>query len=307
METVAGGRRMGGVATWSERGQDKGGSAARATRVRQCRWQAVATGWRVSGTGPGAFAGELHETVDSERPTDVSLPVVLHNTPTAFAERPMNRSIRSVLPVLLLTLATGPLLAQAAAPATPVPGPGEPTLEEVRAATEKYRDVNVALAEGYVRDPMDMCVTAVMEAHPADAGDMGIHYIRMDLLEITAPPNPRVDGNSTYTDFRQPAILIYEPQADGSLELVAVENLVFEASWRAAGHDGPPSFHGVPYDYMADDPATEVDEAHMFMPHWDRHVWLFRDNPNGVFTPFNPNVTCAHHVPAAHGGGHAGG
>ena len=171
----------------------------------------------------------------------------------------------------------------------------EPDLDSVRAATERFRDVEVALAEGYVRDPLDLCDTADMMGRPAELGAMGIHFFRPDLLGITAPPNPRVDGNGTHTDFLRPSILIYEPQADGSLELVAVENLVFEASWRAAGHDERPSFHGVPYDHMVDDPATPADEAHLFQPHFDRHVWIYRDNPNGVFAPFNPNVTCEHH------------
>jgi hypothetical protein len=139
---------------------------------------------------------------------------------------------------------------------------------------------------------------------PAEEGAMGIHYFRPDLLGITGPPNPRVDGTGTHTDFRSPAVLIYEPQADGSLELVAVENLVFLRAWEAAGHRGAPTFHGVPYDRMADDPATEVDEAHGFEPHYDRHVWLFRDNPTGVFSPFNPAVSCAHHTPhEAHSAG----
>ena len=40
--------------------------------------------------------------------------------------------------------------------------PAEPTLEQVRAVTEKYRDVKVALAEGYVPDPTGMCMTADM-------------------------------------------------------------------------------------------------------------------------------------------------
>jgi hypothetical protein len=31
----------------------------------------------------------------------------------------------------------------------PAPGPGEPTLDEVRRATDRFRDVSVALAEGY--------------------------------------------------------------------------------------------------------------------------------------------------------------
>jgi hypothetical protein len=180
-------------------------------------------------------------------------------------------------------------------PSKPRPAPGEPTLDEVRQATERFRDVKVALAEGYIRDPMNLCDTAEMMGRPASLGAMGIHYFRPDLLGITAPPSPRVNGTGIHTDFRKPSILIYEPQADGSLTLVAVENLVFAASWRAAGHKTPPSFHGVKWDSMVDDPKTTVDEAHMFEPHFDRHVWLYRDNPNGTFAQFNPTVSCAHH------------
>ena len=164
-----------------------------------------------------------------------------------------------------------------------------------RAATERFRDVNVAIAEGFLRDPFNTCETAEMIGRPAALGAMGIHYFRPDLLGVTAPPNPRVNGTGTHTDFRTPAILIYEPQADGSLALVAVENLVFKASWAAAGHAEPPSFLGVPFDSMEDDPATPMDEAHRFEPHYDRHVWIYRENPNGMFAQFNPNVSCQHH------------
>jgi hypothetical protein len=175
------------------------------------------------------------------------------------------------------------------------PGPGEPTLADVRFATERFQDVNVALAEGYIRDPFNICDSAEMMGRPASYGAMGIHYFRPDLLGITAPPSPRVNGVGTHTDFRKPSILIYEPQADGSMALVAVENLVFAAAWKAAGNAEPPSFHGVPYDSMIDDPTTPIDEAHMFEPHFDRHVWIYRDNPNGVFAQFNPSVSCANH------------
>ena len=72
-----------------------------------------------------------------------------------------------------------------------------------------------------------MCDTAAMMGRPASLGAMGIHYFRPDLLGITAPPSPRVNGVGTHTDFRRPSILIYEPQEDGAVELVAVENLVF--------------------------------------------------------------------------------
>lgn len=196
----------------------------------------------------------------------------------------------------LMALAGG-LVAARARSVDPVsrPGPGEPTLEEVKRATERFRDVKVALAEGFVPDPGNLCDSAEMMGRPASYGAMGIHYFRPDLLGITAPPSPRVNGDGTHTDFWKPSILIYEPQADGSLALVAVENLVFAAAWRAAGHTEPPTFHGVPYDSMVDDPSTPVDEAHMFEPHFDRHVWLHRENPRGVFAQFNPAVTCAHH------------
>jgi hypothetical protein len=196
------------------------------------------------------------------------------------------------------------LLALLLAAAMPAQATPEPDLAAIRAATERFRNVEVALAEGYVRDPTDMCDTAEMMGRPAEIGAMGIHFFRPDLLGITAPPNPRVDGNGTHTDFNRPAILIYEPQADGSLELVAVENLVFQRAWHAAGHAERPTIHGRSYDVMADDPATAVDEAHGFEPHYDQHIWLYRDNPRGTYEPFNPNVSCRHHR-GGHGA-HAG-
>ena len=195
----------------------------------------------------------------------------------------------------LLALACGFAAATAtyAAGPVPAPAPGEPTLAEVRAATARFQDVKVALAEGYV-DAGAPCETAAGMGMDKSLGGMGIHLFRPDMLGIAGPPNPRISGSGTHTDFRKPAILIYEPRMDGSLELVAVENLVFEKAWTDAGNKGRPSFHGVAYEHMADDPATAADEAHMFEPHFDKHVWLFRNNPNGVFTPFNPKVTCEH-------------
>ncbi len=195
-----------------------------------------------------------------------------------------------------LSLSAALAAGMAISPGTrPGPAASEPTLDEVRQATERFRDVNVALAEGYIRDPFNLCDTADMMGRPASLGAMGIHYFRPDLLGITAPPSPRVNGVGTHTDFRKPSILIYEPEADGSLQLVAVENLVFAAAWKAAGHAEPPSFHGVTWDSMVDDPKTTIDEAHMFEPHFDRHVWIYRENRNGMFAQFNPAVSCEHH------------
>ncbi|WP_242500832.1 hypothetical protein [Tropicimonas sp. IMCC6043] len=167
-------------------------------------------------------------------------------------------------------------------------------LDAMRTATEKYKSVEVALSEGYIPDPSGHCIDAAAEGLPAEWGGMGIHYLRPDLLKLS-PPGDRVDGASTHTDFMAPAILLYEPQADGSLELVGVENLVFEAAWLADGHDGPPVLNNREWDHMSDDPNTSGDEAHGFMPHFDQHVWLFRENPSGDLMPFNPMVTCENH------------
>lgn len=177
-------------------------------------------------------------------------------------------------------------------------------LAAIRSATERFQDVQVALAEGYVPDPTNMCVTSAMEGMPRQLGAMGIHYFRPDRLGITGPPNPRVDGTGTHTDFLQPGVLIYEPQPDGSLKLVAVENLVFAKAWQDAGNTAPPAYAGNEYYHMVDNPATPADEAHGFEPHYELHLWLYRENPAGPFMPFNVNATCDHHrgnaAPHAH-------
>jgi hypothetical protein len=217
----------------------------------------------------------------------------------------MLRASPMLLAVACLSAAVINHPAPSRAEQTYAPGRGEPTLDEVRHATERFRSVDVALAEGYIRDPFDLCETAEMMGRPASLGAMGVHYVRMDFLGVTEPPSPRVNGSGTHTDFRRPSILIYEPQADGSMELVAVENLVFARAWHNTDQSEPPSFHGLAYDTMLDDPATTMDEAHMFEAHFDRHVWIFRDNPNGVFAPFNPAVTCVHHKGRTHHTGSA--
>lgn len=169
-------------------------------------------------------------------------------------------------------------------------------LDVLRAVNEKYKDVKVALAEGFIPDPSGHCISAEAEGLPAEWGAMGIHYIHPELLQISAA-EPRVNGNSTHTDFTRPAILLYEPQADGSLVLMGIENLVWIEAWKTAGNADIPRFMGREWDTMIDDPATESDEAHGFMPHYDQHVWLYRENPTGILNPFNPAATCENHKP----------
>ncbi len=167
-------------------------------------------------------------------------------------------------------------------------------IEKVRVATEKYNDVNVALAEGFVPAPPGHCITAATEGLPPEWGGMGIHYINPKMLKITAT-QPRVDGQATHTDFLKPSILLYEPRANGTMKLVGVENLVFLNAWHAAGNAAPPSFAGRSFDTMADNTGTENDEAHQFQPHHDQHVYFAKSaNPMDQLRPFSPSVTCEH-------------
>lgn len=205
----------------------------------------------------------------------------------------------ALLALAVVSVTTPPLAAQVAVAVAP---DHAAELTAVYEATERFRDVSVAVAEGYVPDPTGMCVTAGFEGWPRQMGGMGVHYFRPDLLGITAT-EPVVTGTGTHTDFRTPGVLVYAPDAEGELELVAVENLVFAEAWHAAGHADRPEFLGNQYFHLVENPETEALEAHGFAPHYELHVWLYRENPAGMFMPFNPALAC----PEAGGERHAAG
>ena len=60
---------------------------------------------------------------------------------------------------LLIAIAASALRADTVLPSSEI---AEPDLIAVRKATERFRDVKVALAEGFIRDPFDLCDTAEM-------------------------------------------------------------------------------------------------------------------------------------------------
>ena len=128
-------------------------------------------------------------------------------------------------------------------------------LAAMRAGSEKYRDVNAALAAGYIREPDEPLLHRRDDGHARRLG--------RDGRSLLPPRSPRCHRHRAQgrrqgrnLDFENPSILIYEPEADGGLELVAIENLVFEAAWQAAGNDAPPTLLGRTWDTMADDPRT---------------------------------------------------
>lgn len=148
-------------------------------------------------------------------------------------------------------------------------------LASIRAATAKYHRLSVAEADGYVFNPH--CVEA------PDLGGMGHHAADMD--KIIPFVNPI-----------EPGVLVYEPMKNGGYKLVAVEYLVPSEPWDA-NNDGPPMLGEIPFDDHRE--LIEI-EPNVFVnakggppfPHYQLHVWLWSNNPMGMYFPFNPNVSC---------------
>jgi hypothetical protein len=141
-------------------------------------------------------------------------------------------------------------------------------LRSVRQATARFNSTDQAIAAGYL--PSNHCV-----AHPA-LGGMGYHWVNPGL----------VDG---VLDPRQPEMMLYAPDHDGNLRLVGVEYIVMAGEGVDLAGPARPRLGNQPLDIGGTpNPA----------PHWSLHVWIYEDNPSGMFTPFNPNVSC--------GGGHGG-
>lgn len=145
----------------------------------------------------------------------------------------------------------------AASPTTGIADQDEsPFVGEVRQANERFTDVAVATEEGYEPIPC---------ASGASGGAMGIHYVNGGYLE---------NGE---LDVARPEAVMYEPQPDGSLKLVAVEYISFE---------GPASLGGHLFNYVGEPNRYGLD------PFYQLHVWAWRPNANGTFADMNPDVSC---------------
>lgn len=95
-------------------------------------------------------------------------------------------------------------------------------------------------------------------------GGMGFHYAKAEILDGVA----RV---------KEPEALLYEPQPDGKLRLVAVEYIIPFGAWTRSH---PPQLLGQNFK------RNEVFGV------WALHIWLFRHNPSGRFADWNPHVHC---------------
>ncbi len=130
--------------------------------------------------------------------------------------------------------------------------------KNVREANGRFTDVATAVAEGYGPIPC---------ASSATSGAMGIHYVNPVYL------------NDKLLDIAKPEAVMYEPQPDGSMQLIAVEYIAFE---------GPASLGGQLFSYNTAPNRYGLDAF------YELHVWAWRANKSGSFADNNPDVTCDH-------------
>jgi hypothetical protein len=138
-------------------------------------------------------------------------------------------------------------------------------VDEVRRATEQFRDVNNA-APDY--QPVLGCVSG------PEAGAMGVHYLNGPLLFDAEVRHDR------------PEALIYEIK-NNVARLVGVEFIVLAEVWHKTHQpQDVPVLDGQLLHFV------ESPNRFGLPAHYELHVWAWRDNPNGSFVDWHPNVTC---------------
>jgi hypothetical protein len=140
-------------------------------------------------------------------------------------------------------------------------------LKTVRDNTERFKDVSVAEAEGY--SLLFGCVSG------PDAGAMGLHYVNLPLVAAGV------------VDATRPQIVIYEPMPDGHLQLIGADFLVIASDWdKAHPGQGAPQLMGQLFHYF------ESPNRFGLPAFYTLHVWAWKENPNGAFVNWHPNVSC---------------
>jgi hypothetical protein len=154
-------------------------------------------------------------------------------------------------------------------------GSHNPTPQEKKQQNALVQEVRRVTAQFQHNPPADRglvfgCVSG------GDFGAMGLHFLKGSVLH---------DGEVKIDD---PEIFLYEPLPNGKLQLTGVDYLVFKADWEAKPeHKGiQPSLRGQLF-HLFDAPNRFGLDAFYTL-----HVWAWKDNPNGTFTNWNPNVSC---------------
>jgi hypothetical protein len=109
---------------------------------------------------------------------------------------------------------------------------------------------------------------------------MGIHYVKGSLVEAGK------------IDAARPQALVYERTPEGRLQLAGVEYVVLQAGWDTA-HGAPPSLYGERFM------LTQAGNRYGLPAFYSLHAWIWKDNPTGMFSMWNPSVSCTSNDAAA--------
>ena len=139
-------------------------------------------------------------------------------------------------------------------------------LAAVTMVTSRFKDIDQAYAEGYV-----LFYTCTEEP---GSGTMGQHLVNLDYV-----------GDPAVNPLR-PEALVYEPTRNGGFQLVAAEYVVMAADWKAAFGDRKPTVLGQDMLFRASGNRYDLPDF------YERHAWLFKYNPRGMFDDWNPLVSC---------------
>ena len=146
-------------------------------------------------------------------------------------------------------------------------------LQAARTALAKYADPIVAVRDGYFSTLACVDFPQAVQDGPISypAGAMGVHFLNPNNI------GPKLDPT-------KPQILIYEPQGN-KLVLAGAEWFVPE---QVAGGTAPTIF--------GQQLAGPMDGHEPIIPaslrHYDLHVWLWKENPKGMFTSTNSALKC---------------
>jgi hypothetical protein len=147
---------------------------------------------------------------------------------------------------------------------------------KVASATARFHDLDVAKSEGWNVHVADLAGLTCI-ANGAE-GAMGDHFANGGLL-----------FDHGVIDATKPEALVYETRNNGTFKLVALEYIVTKADWEEAhGANAPrPSLFGQDFDFS--------DSSNRFglPPFYSLHAWIWKDNPSGLLTPWNPRVSCS--------------
>ena len=141
-----------------------------------------------------------------------------------------------------------------------------PLVEKVRNVTNRYRDINVAITEGWVQ--ATPCVSG------PNAGAMGVHFVLPE----------RVGDGVLRSD--QPEALIYEPLPGGRMRLVGVEFIVIAEHWDTRNPEAQPNLDGHLLNLVG------APNRYRLPAFYELHVWAWEHNPDGHFADWNKLVTC---------------